>query len=1396
MTSDQEHKSSSRLVRYQWPVVLTLGVALFLGAVGGGFYLYVQDRERYYNDRYFRLLNSQAEEVNKRLEIYREVMYSAGRIGLTGQFRKMKSKIGYHYIPKVIDAADNNEVKPGYLFREVQSTKCLKTPLDTQLNDIIGTQLCQISDFSNVGISLLPFTVGRGADPSQGKLQPPKDPSGYPIQEKIACRTYNEFNHALEWANKANPAFGIHAQWRSSSSIFVLQALVPSLLKTDTECFYSRLEITAELDGKNLFRKAFLDRSFDDLLLLDEKGNVLFQTGELGLQFTRANLLFSGGKGASDLGNELPKSPPAGQSTGKEADGLEFRIQVERKGDSTFLKKVPTQQEVSVGGKSIYIFALPLNLPGIDKEQGTFVYKPEGERNYILVGLVSKDKFRNETWQLSPSVLLILLLIALLTLLVLPLLKLLSIGPQDQWSLRDLTLVIGAGIVGTGLLTLALVDAGTFWLTKKQVDEELKQFAGAMVHHTHEEISTAIGQLAKFDEFRTTELKAKNEQFLEVFSDLYDKEEPLCHDMKQGRRPPFSKLNVLQMKDLTYKTFDSVFWVNCGGRLVAQWDARTKDDYFPPIVTNLSDRSYFLNVINRRYWQFKDLDTPFTLEPLFSRIDGANTAVVAIRSDFGPSDKSDNAFVAGLESRFLSLFEPIIPPGTGFAVVDDSNGKVLFHSQGQRNLREKFFEETDHNMKLKALITSRAEGCEYGIYGGNSHRFCVRAFRDIPWALVVFKNMEPLRTANLEAVTVASILYVIYSFAVLLVVIGGLTAYKIYRQSVPVWLWPSKERHIQYVTSALVTLSLLLVGMLSLLWLSSQFAFIVCVILLPLFGALWTYTPLKMYLNVKELPIRLARLVAWLGDRLNYRQAYVSACVCMLALCSVLPAAVCMTLSYESEQTFLLKAGALDLAKSFAKSADLIEERYQYHKDKTLITDRLRGEGSKLWDSETLPWCLWRLDNSSRRDVHFARFKGMWVEAMFLPSPNFSVCEEKGSLKGIDSLVADEDGWFEETYRFLRVPYNDEFARTQGLFSKSQNSENLEDVHWYVSDGMKMVSYRPVHALKRQHNLEGSKRWDVAFNLHPWLMRLPGIILLGCAISGVLLACRKPLSAPGTISAFRILFIGIAIVTTILLFLPEETLLVISILLLLLLFAGLIYMLPGFIARRVLLLDLVPPQVGRTVSGNTFRESSEFATFTKDEKIAFEKEFGVSEGLSEIGKVILVNGWKRKRFQSEFTFQHTGVDNNAVALFACEEARSHYEDVWTGMSDEEKMALLHLARNGFIVKDHPGLISLFKKGWIILSPQLRYVNESFRQFVLSQKEEVIILQSQLAGGTWGHLVGPLGFGMVFILAGLMYTQQDLLTGITALVGVLAGLVPVISKVFDLFKGQKGSSPVS
>lgn len=1366
MALNQENKSSSILAGYQWAIVLTLGLTLFLGVIGGGFYLYVLDREQYYNDRYFRLLNSQASALNQRIDNYKAVLYSAGNTS---------SKAFGH-------AATNKEDSVIETMHPRRALECLKSQFLGFALDV-GLQLCQVPDFYNVNVTpqrlsmgieknistsittsgdpAMPAThavesvsahKGTKASSSETSQNPNKQISDLPF----ACPTREEYDGLLRLVqSNSSPDFWVETTWHSTRSIFVVGALIPHLIRIGNACAPINWRISAEVDAENLFNQTLLDRSFDDLLLINKKGNILFQVGESGLPLARTDLLFPEDKGRS--------SDTKGEAATK--DDV-------RTNDTNVIKKVPVRQEVSIAGKIMYVFALPLNLPIVDKVRDTPASNSEEGRNYILVGLVSKEKFRNETWQLSPSVLLMILLVALVTLLILPLLKLISTAPQDQWSLRDFNLVVGAGIVGTGLLTLALVDAGAFWWTKDRAGNALEAFAESMARNVNKEIDDAIGQLNSFDRIKAAS-DSKVQKCYEVDADVLGK-------------------NLITTDKPLYKDFTSVFWVNYAGDLCSHLDiSRAGTDSYVPLVTNLSDRAYFRNIINHRYWHRKNVHVPFALETIYSRTDGSNTAVVAVQSKV----KFENSavVVAGLESRLLSLFEPIVPPGLGFAVVDGSNGKVLFHSQGQRNLREKFFEETDNNKKLKALITSRAQGCEDGTYGGNSHYFCVRAFEDIPWALVVFRNMEPLRTANLEAVTVASVLYMIYSLVFLLVIIGGISICKIYRQSVPVWLWPSKDWQTQYVTSTLVMVVLLVIGTVLLLLLPPEPAFIVGVIILPTIGILVTLLIFKWPV-VQELRLLgpIKRFIVGLGNTIGIRGAYVVLGGNMLALCSVLPATVCMTLSYEGEQTFLSKAGALDLAKSFAKSADQIRERYQFYKDDRIISARLYGETTQPLDSRTAPWCPRRLDNSTRRDVHFPPPEVGWLNTILPSSFDFIVCEQKGSDKGRDGLVRDTGDWFEKTYRFLRVPFNDEFTRTQGLFSKSQKSE---DIHWYIFEDVKMVSYMPVHDLKRLDDSNGSERWNVAFTHRPW-SRLPGIILLGFVIGGMFAVYRKRVAHSDTAFSFLISSFGIAAVSILVLFLiwPGETLSVIAVLLPLLFFAYLIHMLPGFVARRVFLLDLVPPETDRSNYVNKLRKSSAFSTFTEDEEKAFEEEFGVSQELCEIGQAILENSRKRDDFK--LATKSIGFDPKAIAIFACDEARLRYDDIWASMSNDQKLALFHLAKSGFINREHPGLLSLFKTGWILLSPQLRYVNESFRQFVLSQKEEVIMLRYQLPGGVWSQLVGPLGFGMVFILAGLMYTQQDLLTGITALVGVLAGLVPVISKLLDLFKNQKVNSSAS
>ena len=61
--------------------------------------------------------------------------------------------------------------------------------------------------------------------------------------------------------------------------------------------------------------------------------------------------------------------------------------------------------------------------------------------------------------------------------------------------------------------------------------------------------------------------------------------------------------------------------------------------------------------------------------------------------------------LAAISIPMRSLIRPLLPPGFEFAVIDHT-GKVLFHSDQHRNTNENFFQETDHNRRLRAQVAA------------------------------------------------------------------------------------------------------------------------------------------------------------------------------------------------------------------------------------------------------------------------------------------------------------------------------------------------------------------------------------------------------------------------------------------------------------------------------------------------------------------------------------------------------------------------------------------------------------------------------------------------------------------------------------------------------------------
>lgn len=1124
-------------------------------------------------------------------------------------------------------------------------------------------------------------------------------------------------------------SFGVKSPAASATQVWTITSKIPwydPAKKGDCRLRYSSISVQANI--RQVIDQILVDNPFDDLLLSDQMGQVVFQYSESSIRFGHIGLLFST-KQESLKKNE----------NNNEAESYSSPASVQQTNEPKFLDRVPARQEVNIGGKDMYVFSNTMNL-------GT-----EDAGKYIVIGLVSKEKFRTQTWQFSSSVVLGLLFAVLLTLLSLPLLKLLTMGPQDRWSMTDFCLLVSAGILGIGLLAIGITDFSIFKMAKDNVDDELRSVATSVSRKFGEELRASISQLAKVDKHAS-------------LGDVKEESKEKDSSCLQGANAiiPVTKTHILKDKGMPtdYQFFDSIFWVDCSGRLRIHWDSRHPLTYAPPFAPNLTKRDYVSNVFNKRFYHLKEGSKddlpPFLMEPVYSWIDGRFTTIVSIQSIHKFPREPTNA-VAAIETHLLSLEQPIVEAGIGFAIVDSLSGKVLFHSDKKRNLRENLFAETDENRILKALSVSRGTDCFDGKYGGNSHRFCIEPLEDLPWTLTVFRNMEPLRAANLQVVIISSALYGGYSLVLIILLSSALTLRALRFAGLPDWIWPTESRHLQYRIVTWINCILLIIGSLALGLCSLENAFWVVVILLPLLGAIC-----MLSVAYQVLPgWNPGKIVGASDSSWDYRKNYMSACGTMLALCAVLPATVCLSLSYEAESVLLMKSSALHLARGLAARADRIKQQYQPQKEfAPQIKARLSIEASQQ-------------EVSYARDLHLvSRSVRTRPEYDIVEMASEAISEFKDSKKE----TSDQFLMFGSLQRALRMPYDDEFVRTHGLAAVAQKTK---DALWECKAETCFLTYRPVGTLHIVNGTEDTNtRWKVPFTPSN-VERSVGVILVLLSTAGAfLVSLQGRMKAKAVV--VLVLLVGVAAVYS-----PEVVLT--TILLVGIPFSWFIYALPTIAARRIFLLDL-PSVPIRSHEALSFAIEEKYLPPEVQELV--DREFSASPRLVVIGNL---SKGKFDRLQS--LVSHVGPQQGVVS-FVSEQALNYYRVLWAECTKYEKAALFQLAGTGFLSVVHAEMPLLLEKRLVVRDPAPKLMNQSFRQFVLSQEEEVSKLREEVSEGTWNLLEWPIGVTLALILAGLMYTQEELPSALSALVGGVPVLLPTIFKLLDLFKNEKPSISTS
>jgi hypothetical protein len=214
-----------------------------------------------------------------------------------------------------------------------------------------------------------------------------------------------------------------------------------------------------------------------------------------------------------------------------------------------------------------------------------------------------------------------------------------------------------------------------------------------------------------------------------------------------------------------YPEFEQAFYLDKNG---AQVGDQITFRSFPSSRNKVDKRNYFkhpqFNPETLMVWAGDDgkLVQPYFSERIQTYNHGIKlTAFSSLASvQLVPECSSDiEASAAELKKRSVvaliklmhTFFNPVLPVGFGFAVIDDRTGNVLYHSNDQRSLLENFYIESDENDELIAAVHVRHEHFVFGKYNGLAHWFWSKPLEMTPWSLVVFYDTALLELANFKA---------------------------------------------------------------------------------------------------------------------------------------------------------------------------------------------------------------------------------------------------------------------------------------------------------------------------------------------------------------------------------------------------------------------------------------------------------------------------------------------------------------------------------------------------------------------------------------------------------------------------------------------------------------------
>ncbi|HSU50780.1 MAG TPA: hypothetical protein VLJ41_09325, partial [Segetibacter sp.] len=338
---------------------------------------------------------------------------------------------------------------------------------------------------------------------------------------------------------------------------------------------------------------------------------------------------------------------------------------------------------------SFFIYPATFDLEAEALKYKLFIlpFKLDNQR-LVIGGFISDHNYKvnSRSFPVLPLVILAVLLVVILA--SLPFLKVFLLSPQENISVRDVRSIIAMIYIAPFIFIILISCAWLYSRAEETAITAITDLHSEVSKTFYKEINDALLQLKSYNSV----LQAPG--------------------LTSNIRPPFSSLTAAQRTSLDlkeavlhprgYKNFDGVFWIDSAGQEIAKWNFSKDSVYF----FDKKDRQYVKDLQRHEGYVLPDgyLSDTFSIQPTLAKSTGDYTVSIVTHTHQTFDDK--RATMIGLSGKLYSVFNPVVPKGLNFCIIDQT-GKTLFHSEYGRNLQENIFEETRNALPLKLAVNRK-----------------------------------------------------------------------------------------------------------------------------------------------------------------------------------------------------------------------------------------------------------------------------------------------------------------------------------------------------------------------------------------------------------------------------------------------------------------------------------------------------------------------------------------------------------------------------------------------------------------------------------------------------------------------------------------------------------------